>query len=644
MSAFAGIVHLGGVQLESDAGSRLAAGLDGHGFASAVSLHQRGCVAVAFRQRLVMSEDRLDRPPHVEPDTRTVSVFDGRLDNRAELIRACGLEKSGPVSDAAVASHAYRMWGSEAPGRLLGSFAWAVWDERERQLLLARDHGVFRALFYFQHDSLVVFATTYRALFTLPQVPRILDERSVVDVIATTPDLSDRSLYRNVRWVRPAEQVLISPGRIRQSRFWQPLHAPAPGRGDDEVRDAARGLFDEAVACRDRSIGPATVLLSGGYDSSAVAATLARRRNPDLVHGLTAVPADDLPDAGGNTYRDERPLVEGLARRYGNLHVTCLASTAVEGIEDDPSETFLAAQAPLRAPGNSAWFHRLIRRAQELGAPVVMTGGFGNMTLTANGYSRVGELLAAGFGLGALGELLAMRRHMSGAGWSAFVRQALGGRLPWLRRMKRRLAGRDWSSEWRRRTALNPDFQQDPAFQAYFLENAVVELDTVGPGGRFRELDYILQRSRMQVEAVAALRAATGVDIWDPYADRRIIDFCLSLPDDQFLRHGRHRFLARRIFADRLPAEILSNKRRGAQNSDWYLRLPQQRERLEGTLDQLERSALAGRILDLPRLRRMLLDMPTDPADLRRTGNAYKVMFTRAVHVGRFLAWYERSN
>jgi asparagine synthase (glutamine-hydrolysing) len=645
MSAFAGIIRLDGDAIPGDRGGRMAAALIGRGFSAPATILHTATAAFAFRRRLVVAEDA-DDGIRRDAETGAVSLFDGRLDNRDSLIDLCGLPATRPVSDGELASRAYRRWGADAPAHLLGDFAWVVWDGTEQRVLLARDHSIHRALFFFRTDTMLAFATSYHALFALPEVPRVLDEDRIVDVIASTPDLTDRSLYRDVHWVRPAEQVVLTRSGMRQSRFWQPAaNTDRHGRSDGNVVEEARALFDTAVACRSRMAGPRVVMTSGGLDSSAVAATMAMQQAPGIVHTLTMVPADAVPDdANARLYHDERPLVAQIAARYPNLQAYYLSADAADVIEADPVALFMMSDTPLRGPANTGWYHGLFRRAEALGASVVLTGGFGNITYAAQGFSHLSGLLADGLGLGFIGPFLALRRHVSREVWSGWGRAAFGSRFTGLRQIKHALNGRDWKEDWRRRTALNPDFQRDALFRDHYVENAVVLLDGKHPQGRIRELNYLLQRSRMQVESRAAIRAYTGIDQRDPFADRRIIEFCLSLPDAQFLHNGQPRGLARRVFADRLPAAIVSNRRQGEQNSDWYLRLPAQRADLQATLERLERSSLARRILDLPRLRRMLEAMPTNPVDLRRTGNAYKVMFSRAIHVGRFLAWYEGTN
>lgn len=141
-----------------------------------------------------------------------------------------------------------------------------------------------------------------------------------------------------------------------------------------------------------------------------------------------------------------------------------------------------------------------------------------------------------------------------------------------------------------------------------------------------------------------ALRTMTGITSSDPFSDRRIFEFCLSLPDEQFLSKGVWRRLSRRAFADRLTPEIITNYRRGAQNTDWYARLNPHRDVLEAQVERLERSSLASRILNVARIRELSRQWPTDPETLTDNSVPFRVQLLRALHVGQFLDWTDSSN
>ena len=116
------------------------------------------------------------------------------------------------------------------------------------------------------------------------------------------------------------------------------------------------------------------------------------------------------------------------------------------------------------------------------------------------------------------------------------------------------------------------------------------------------------------------------------------------MPPDQFLRNGEWRRLARGAFADRLPTEIIENRKRGAQNTDWHTRLAPYRPNLAEELERLSGSALVTRILDVPRMKRILAGWPDDPHAVEDDGQLYRVSLLRALHVGQYLSWIEGAN
>src|SRR5262249_51893359 len=108
----------------------------------------------------------------------------------------------------------------------------------------------------------------------------------------------------------------------------------------------------------------------------------------------------------------------------------------------------------------------------------------------------------------------------------------------------------------------------------------------------------------------AKVRAHFGVDVRTPALDRRLVEFCIGIPEDQYLREGCERWLLRRAMKGRLPDAVLYNKKRGAQAADWYLRLTRERNHIAGELKRLAANADVASIIDLQRLTAMLDNWP----------------------------------
>lgn len=648
MSAYAGFVSLNGAGVPPGTDERLRLGLDGKGLGKAVTRRLDGGVCV-FRQRIASPEDRLDHQP-VSGNGPYISLFDGRLDNRSELLAALGLRESPetPMADGAIVSAAYGRWMEGAVPRLLGDFAWTVWNARDRCLLLARDHGVTRSLFYTCGDGFVAFATGYRPLLALPEVPREVDEFAVADLLLTSPDDSERSFYKGIAWVGSAERVTVSTSGVRRERMWEPAVRPTLRLPrDQDYIEAAREVFDSAVSCRLRVAGPVLSSVTGGLDASAVAATAAALKAPEIVHGLCVVPSDGAAlNVRPGRYPDERPFVTSLAARWPNLRVEFLQSVEARALELDPRGLFLENGVPLRAPSNAAWFLPMFERAAELGAGTLLQGDMGNFTFSTNGFERFAALRDQRRWLVLAAELMALRQTMPRGQWGELVRHQIRSVLPpAVRGAVRTLSGRPpRPPPPMPSTLLNPEFVRSAGLAERRDEHGIETRDFDTADGMARMLRYILQRSRMLMEQRAVLRNATGIVLSDPFADRRVIDFCLSLPSEQFLHRGEWRRLARRAFADRLPPGILENRRRGAQNPDWHRRLTPHRHLLAEHLERLEEVPLARRLLDVARMREILATWPDDPAAVEGEGLIYRTLLARALHVGQYLAWIDGSN
>ncbi|WP_042699142.1 asparagine synthase-related protein, partial [Azospirillum sp. B506] len=135
-----------------------------------------------------------------------------------------------------------------------------------------------------------------------------------------------------------------------------------------------------------------------------------------------------------------------------------------------------------------------------------------------------------------------------------------------------------------------------------------------------------------------------GVERRDPLGDVRLAEFCFAIPADQFTRFGQDRFLARRVLADRLPPEVLQERRIGRQGAEWFDWIGRQRAWLAAELDGIEASALGREVIDVPRLRAILDDWPADAEVAEPRYMQVMNILGRGVAVGSFIRWAEGAN
>ncbi len=159
------------------------------------------------------------------------------------------------------------------------------------------------------------------------------------------------------------------------------------------------------------------------------------------------------------------------------------------------------------------------------------------------------------------------------------------------------------------------------------------------PGGRSLLRTFLA--SGDMGDTSAAVQGGWQADLRDPTFDRRVVEFCLTVPLEQFLRGGKLRSLARRAMAGRLPASTLDRTQRGRQSADWRLALNEVRDRMPKELDLLEKSPLASRMLDLARMRRVIATGAASGFNGPGIDDDSHAMLTLGFSVGKFLRQYD---
>lgn len=598
-------------------------------------------------------EDRFERQPLVSADGQRLLVSAGRIDNRAELTREFGLaagEASG-WPDSAFVLRAYEKWGDDCARHLIGAFAFALWDAREQRLLVARSAIAGPPVFYHATPHVLAFATMPKGLFALPTVPRALDERFLADYLARAPKEPGASFYRGLSRLPSGHLLVAQRAEVKVTCYWRPdLGRELRFRRDEEYVAAFDELFERVVGDHLRSLTPAGVMLSGGFDSTSVAATAAGLlgRNGQRLATFTEVPRANFDGAiVEGRYADETPFVQAMARRYDNLDLN-LIRTDGQVYLDGLDEMFEAAEVPFRNASNRVWIEAIYREAHRQGVHVLLNGGQGNLTISWGGNGVLPRLLRQGRLMAAWREGSALaRRGNSRSPVHAILGRGLMPLLPlplWfaVRRMRHPDDPAATARRaWRAFSPIHPDFAAVHKVEERARARRHDFHFRASSNTRAARLKTITGTSDAADGVNAGYRALFGVDGRDPTGDVRIIEFCVALPEEQHQRDGQTRWLLRRALADRLPPEILENRRRGLQAADWFDRLSGAHARILEELSRLERCDLAARALDLARLRRLVERMPHASADADQIMREYRGILELGLMTGCFIRWFE---
>jgi len=584
-----------------------------------------------------LPEDIHDRGPGA--GGTLVLAADVRLDNRDELGRQLGLAPAlaRDLCDADILLAAYERWDDAAVARLSGDFAFALWDSKRRRLVLARDFLGQRPLHYHRGAKFFAFASMPKGLHALPDIARAPDEDRAAEFLTLMPESGSRSFFSGIERVEAGHIVVVTAQGLTARRHWEPSRQKLSLAGPDDYVEGLRHQLDAAVRARLRGAGKHVgAHLSAGFDSSSVAATAARILAPDggRVTAFTSVPRKgyDGPDPK-NRIGDEGPLAAATAAMYSNIeHV--LIRTPGQSPLDTLDRDFYLFERPVLNLCNNVWSRTINDEARARKLSVVLNGQMGNMSISYSGAELLPELFLAGRWTHLFGAARALMRN-AGWRWRGVAGATLGPFIPpplwrWLSRVFRgigqdvqgysaineeRLTALDLPARARER---NLDFSYRPWRDGFAMRLWVLRRVDLGNYNK-------------------GILGGWGIDQRDPTADKALIEYCLSVPTEQFLMNGTPRSLARRALADRLPPEVLAETRKGLQAVDWHEGLTAARATAAEEVERLSGCVPAAAALDLPRLRGLLEHWPSDGWEKSSVMQSYRLALLRGISMGHFL-------
>jgi asparagine synthase (glutamine-hydrolysing) len=566
MSGIAGLLRLDAQSIHEDDLAPLA---------SAIRHRGRDGGATWLGGSIGLAHAALRTTPEAMTETQPLTsgsltiVADIRLDNRDELLPALGL-RDAAIGDAELALRAYAAWGTSCADRLEGDFAFAIWDGSARSLFAARDaFGVKPFVYAMLPGKLFVFASEAQAVLACAEIPRGIDDQRVADCLALRFRDPGRTFYRSVSRLPGGCTLSVAGSRTTIDRFWS-IERVEPrrdrGRGRDErFAEEYRHHFARAVHARMRGPRPSAVgaMMSGGLDSTAVACVARDARRGARLEPLPVFSCrfSDCPEADEREYQD-------VVFAAGGLQPTTIDSAA-GGVSPWDDFEALLANGPLIAPS-----HYLIgvmaRRASEAGVQILLDG-LGGDFVVSTGQARYLELMLHGRLPALIHELRAASRHTGSSTARLFAGYVIGPVLPW------------WARAGWRRLRGRPIEPAAPPFVRPRILN-LVDRDRPPTAYSTRHEHLIALTSPLVadgVEVADRMMSRHGSEARYPFFDRRLAEFCVSLPGDQKLADGYSRIVARRAMAGIVPEAVRWRTSKGRPGLHFISAIRRERGRLD---------------------------------------------------------------
>ena len=501
--------------------------------------------------------------PMRSPDGRFVITFNGEIYNyrtlRDELISKGAVFAS--ESDTEVLLQLFARDGIACLNRLIGIFAFAVWDAHERRLVLARDQLGIKPLYYADLPTGFLFASELKALTLCADVPRDLDPVAVGDHMGFVWTAGERTMVKAVRKLRPGCAMVVDANGVRVDRYYRvPLAAPDTGAAHLSP-EGLGALIDQVV--RDQMVADVDVgaLLSGGVDSSAIVASMCRATEPARVTTFcaTVTRQSGAADNFGDDQSHARLVADALG--VNNIEVptdTDLIDALPDMIWtlDEPTADFAALQTLM-----------LAREARRNGIKVLLSGVGGDDLFTGYGrhvaaviYGRLGSIP----GLRSLAASLLRNVPPSGVRGRRLQRVGALLSLDEDDMLAEAMSFSAVSSE-RRRSLLAADIRNatpDDGVPAA-LRDSLSATRGLDPVSRFLDLELngFLPDHNLNYTDKMAMQA--GVEVRVPLVDVRLVDAAMKIPTAQKIDLRQTKKILRRSQAARLPDPVLTRAKQG---------------------------------------------------------------------------------
>ncbi len=516
-------------------------------------------VGLAMR-RLSIIDVEGGAQPIANEDESVWIVFNGEIYNFREL--RAELEARGhrfrTRSDTEAIVHAYEEFGDDCASKLRGMFSFAIWDARRQRLLLARDRVGVKQLFYTVIDGQLVWGSEIKALLQHPRVERRLRPASVNHFLTYSYVPEPLTMFDGIDELRAGHLLVVEGGEIRLQRYWQLGYEVDRSLGIEEAAEGLRAELDDAVRLRLISDVPLGAFLSGGIDSGAIVALMAR-------HSAEPVNTFSIGYASGGDAYDERAQARSLAQRYATHHREFEMQPDLISIL--PSIVRAFDQPSADSTAIPTWYLSELTRQH---VKVALSGVGGDEV--AAGYERHrGAVFAERFGW-VPGWL---RRRVLAPLVDALPDPRSGH--PWAQRAKRFVHTLELSFDDRYFELIS---LHNRSLRAQLLTREICEqIDLDEPCTHYHSIiDLVRDADPLNRALFADLKLfvpgnlltltdrismAHSLEVRVPFLDHELLEFAARIPPDLKLRGVERKHVLKRAVADLLPADFLRRRKMG---------------------------------------------------------------------------------
>lgn len=581
--------------------------------------------------------------PYYDHNRNLAITSDAIIDNREELFERLQVsrDKRSSITDSELILLSYHKWEEDCPKYLIGDFAFLIWDERKSKLFGARDFSGTRTLYYCKNQSQVAFCTVIEPLLSLPYIKNLLNEQWLAEylVISGMIDAADASKtpYKNIEQLPPSHSITVSGDKIKISRYCTLTSGEnLKLKTDEEYVEAFQEIFQKAVDSRLRTYLNVGAQLSGGLDSGAVVSFAAKtlKEENKRLHTFSYIPPKDFVDfTPKQLVPNERPFIQSTVNHVGGISDHYFDFDG-ESSFSEIDEFLEILEMPYKFFENSFWLKGMFEKAQMEGVGVLLNGDRGNFTISWGSALNHYSIL--------LKKLKWIRLFQELDQYSKNTGGARLGMLPYIVRVGFPAIDQIFlkDKQNKRPSLINPRFAESTGIYKKLKEYGIEQTGWYPTSNIYKERKkHFEDVFQWNAGNTLASKLSLRYSLWkrDPTNDIRVIRFCLSLPEDQYVQNGLDRALIRRSTEKFLPDNVRLNQRtRGVQGVDWVHRMVPNWDIFHNELKQIISDKRVLRFINGQLIKKALIKVENGPQVEYATDQDYKILM-RSIIVSRYI-------
>jgi asparagine synthase (glutamine-hydrolysing) len=604
MSAIAGIYHLNDEPINLEHGRRMMKELEKYPANDVQTWHSEK-VFLGCHAQWITPESIGEQLPFYDHKRKLAITADAIIDNREELFERLQvhIEDRKKITDSQLILLTYHKWGEESPKFLVGDFAFMIWDERKQKLFGARDFSGSRTLYYSFKEHQIIFCTAIKPILSLPKIETKINEHWLSEFLAIPVNFESinpfSTFYKDIEQLPPSHSISVINGKVSFSRYCKLADGYKLKLGsDEEYEEALREVFGAAVKSRIRTHHKVGAHLSGGLDSGAVASFAAKalRNDNKKLHTFSYVPVEDFVDwTHKSRNANESSFIKSTVDYVGNINDQYL-SFAERSPFTEIDDSLDIHEMPYKFFENTFWLKGIYEQASKQGIGILLNGQRGNWTISWGPLLDYYALLLKKMKWVHLFQELNLYSQNIEVKKSRIMTEVRKKAFPSFYNLVQT------KEQFHFPKIINPGFAQETRVFDNLKEHGIDISASLSPSAyevrqrQFEQLYY------WNSTGTYSSKLSLKYSIWDrdPTNDLRVIRFCMSVPEEQYVRKGLDRSLVRRATKGYLPDKVrLNQKTRGVQGADGVHRMaPYWRTFIE-ELKQLSNDPIIGGFLDL---------------------------------------------